>query len=114
MRWLTQDAILVCDHGGKVQLAATQDLVRIEGRRVSVGPDPEGRRIAGCPNANPTIGIRPCLHTLKVERGHSQFVRIAKQPVCLDALEGLTDGSPPGVVDYKVRSPGQSLVEASA
>ncbi len=113
MRWLTEDAVLVCDHGGKVDIAATQGFVRIEGRRALIEPNPEGRGISGCPNANPTIGIRPCLHTLKVQQGYSEFVRIAKHRVCLDTIEGLTDGSPPGVVSYKVRSPGQALLEAS-
>lgn len=114
MRWLTEDAVLVCDHGGKVDIAATQSFVRIAGRRALIEPNPEGRGISGCPNANPTIGIRPCLHTLKVQHGYSTFVRIARRPVCLDTVEGLTDGSPPGVVNYKVGSPGQGLVEASA
>jgi len=114
MRWLTEDAVLACDHGGTVRLDTTQDFVRIEKRRVLIEPNPEGRPIAGCPNSNPTIGIRSCLHTLKVKEGYSQFVRIAGKPVCLDSIEGLTDGTPPGVVNYKVRAPGQTFVEASA
>jgi hypothetical protein len=34
--------------------------------------------------------------------------------VCLDAVTGLTDGTPPGIVKYKVRNAGQRLVGASA
>lgn len=114
MRWLTQDAVLACEHGGRVKVDTTQDFVRIAGRLVLVEPNPESRSIAGCPNSNPVIGIRSCLHTLKVRQGYSQFVRIAGEPVCLDSIEGLTDGTPPGLVKYKVRDPAQTLVEASA
>jgi len=114
MRWLTEDAVLVCDHGGRVQVVTTQDFVRIRGRRVLIRPNPEGRSIAACPNVNPVIGIRPCVHTLAVREGYSSFVRIAGLPVCLDTTRGLTDGTPPGIVNYKVRSPGQEFVEAAS
>jgi hypothetical protein len=30
--------------------------------------------------------------------------------MCLDTVNGLTDGTPPGVVEYKVRHAGQELV----
>lgn len=114
MRWLTEDATIACDHGGRVTNEPTQNLVRIEAKRVLVEPNPEGRAIHGCPNVNPVIGIRPCKTTLKVKQGYSSFVRIAKAPVCLDSIEGLTDGTPPGVVNYKVRDAGQQFVDAVA
>lgn len=114
MRWLTEDATLVCDHGGRVKNKTTQDFVRIEKRTVLVEPNPEGCSISGCPNSNPVIGIRSCLTTLKVKEGYSTFVRIAKMPVCLDSVRGLTDGTPPGIVNYKVYVPGQQFVEAAA
>lgn len=112
MRWLTEDATLVCDHGGRVKIVPTQTLVRIRGRRVLVEPDPEGRSIAACPNVNPVIGLRPCVTTLKVKQGYSGFIRIGRQPVSLDSVSGLTDGSPPGTVRYTVVDPGQALVGA--
>lgn len=112
MRWLTEDAILVCDHGGKIAIVPTQTLVRIAGRRVLVAPDPEGRSIAACPNVNPVIGLRPCVTTLKVKSGYSGFIRIAGRAVSLDSVSGLTDGSPPGTVRYTVVAPGQALVGA--
>lgn len=114
MRWLTQDATLVCDHGGRVGIDPSQALVRIAERDVLVAVDPENRPIAACPNMNPVIGLRPCLHTLAVKVGYSGFIRIQGHAVCLDSVEGLTDGSPPGVVAYKVVDPGQRLVEADA
>jgi hypothetical protein len=114
MRWLTEDATLVCDHGGRIKIETSQNFVRIANRRVLIEPDPQGRSIGGCPNSNPTIGIRSCLHTLVVKEGYSTFVSIAGKPVCLDSVQGLTDGTPPGVVNYKVRDPGQTLVEAGA
>jgi hypothetical protein len=113
MRWLTEDALIACEHGGSVTLDPSQDFVRIEKRRVLIEPDPENRPISGCPNSNPTIGIRSCLHTLKVKEGYSTFVRIATKPVCLDSIQGLTDGTPPGIVNYRVRTPGQQFTEAN-
>src|SRR5512142_507762 len=114
MRWLTEDAILNCQHGGTLKLVTTQDFVRINKRLVLIEDNPENRSIHMCPNRNPVIGIKPCLLTLKVKKGYSTFIRITQHPVCLDTVEGLTDGTPPGVVKYIVNAPGQSLVESAA
>lgn len=112
MRVLTEDAVLVCKHElGRVGIVAGQDLTTVEGRRVLVRSDPEGRPISGCPNAGPTI--KPCTSTLPVKKGYSALVSVEGRPVCLETVEGLTDGTPPGTVEYQVRAPGQSLVEAS-
>lgn len=110
MKLLTEQAVLVCDHeNGIVSVAASQDWVTIEGLAVLVDDDPENRPIAGCPNT--AAMIKPCTSTLKVKQGYSDFVQIGGKAVCLDTVTGLTDGTPPGVVDYKVKSPGQDWVE---
>jgi hypothetical protein len=109
MRLLTVDALVVCAHElGRVGLVHSQPWVTVEGRPVLVRADPEGRPIAGCPNIGPTI--KPCTSTLAVKVGYSDLVRIGGRAVCLDTLSGLTDGTPPGVVKYKVNAPGQPLV----
>ncbi len=109
MRIITEDAVLICDHQlGIVQNRPTQKLVTINKRRMLVEIDPEGRSIAGCPNIGLTI--KPCTTTLKVTVGYSTLVRIDRKRVCLDTVSGLTDGTPPGAVNYKVRSAGQILV----
>jgi hypothetical protein len=109
MNILTEDAVLTCDHQlGKVGIRATQGWVTIEGRRVLVHDDPEGRPIAGCPNVG--AAIKPCQSTLPVEEGYSSWVRIDGKRVCLDTVVGLTDGTPPGTVHYRVRDPGQRFV----
>lgn len=112
MQWLTEDARLACDHGGGVKNQLSQDLVRINDRPVMVATDPEGRSITGCPNANVVMGLKPCVTTLKVIEGYSALIRIDGHPVCLSTVRGLTDGTPPGTVNYKVLTPGQTLVEA--
>ena len=110
MRVLTEDAKLVCKHeNGKVQIEPTQSLVTISRRRILVEPNPEGRPIKGCPMYGPTI--RPCQTTLAVKEGYSDLVRIQGRRVCLDTVSGLTDGTPPGVVRYVVREPGQLWVQ---
>lgn len=109
MKWLTEDAVITCAHvQGIVHLAASQALLTIEQRKVLVENNPETRPISGCPNIGATI--KPCTLTLKVEAGYSDFLRIDGRRVCLDTVTGLTDGTPPGVVKYTVRSPGQELV----
>lgn len=109
MRVLTVDALVVCAHElGRVGLVPSQSFVTVEGRPVLVRADPEGRPIAGCPNIGPTI--KPCTATLAVQQGYSPLVTVDGRPVCLDSLAGLTDGTPPGTVKYKVNAPGQSLV----
>lgn len=110
MNLLTEDAIVVCTHeAGIVKLVAGQTLVSIEGRRVLVEIDPQGRPISGCPNVGP--GIKACLTTLVVKEGYSDLLRIDGKRVCLDTVTGLTDGTPPGTVKYKVNKPGQNLVK---
>jgi hypothetical protein len=110
MRTLTEDAILLCDHGGQVKLTMRQSWVTINKRRVLVQADPVGRTISGCPNTNPLLGLKLCTSTLAVVKGYSGFVRIDGNPICLDTVTGMTDGTPPGTVKYTVKNPGQTLV----
>lgn len=112
--WLTIDARLACDHGGGVKNKNSQEWVRIEQRVVLVSTDPEGREINGCTFTAPMAGMKPCKVTLKVKSGYSDFVRIGGCKVCLQTVLGMTDGSPPGTVNYKVLTPGQSLVAAGS
>ena len=110
---LTEDAVLVCKHQlGKVDIEPTQQVVTVNGRWVLVEPNPEARPISHCPNYGPTI--RPCQTTLKVKVGYSDLLRIGGKRVCLDTVEGLTDGTPPGIVKYNVRSAGQDFVTEAA
>ncbi|EAR21760.1 hypothetical protein [Nitrococcus mobilis] len=109
MKLLTEDADLRCAHElGKVSVDASQGWVRVEGRRVLVARDPERCTISGCPNYGPTI--KPCTTTLAVRTGYSALVRIDGHRICLDTVIGLTDGTPPGTVQYQVRDSGQHFV----
>ncbi len=113
MKLLTEDALILCDHvAGKASNLPGQSLVTIGGRRVLVEADPEGRAIAGCPNVGATI--KPCTLTLKATAGYSAFIRVDGRRVCLDTLDGLTDGTPPGAIHYRVRLPGQDFVSGAA
>ena len=113
MRWLTDQAVLVCLHElGTIQNQPSQTLLRIDDARVLVDNDPEGRSIESCPNIGLTI--KPCTSTLKVTVGYSTFLKIDGHAIALDTVMGLTDGTPPGVVQYKVRVAGQGLVTAAS
>ncbi len=113
MKILTEDAVLVCEHElGHVKNQPSQSLVRVAGRKVLVEADPKGRTISGCPLPFPPVpGGPPCQHTLTVDAGYSGLLRINGHPICLDTVTGLTDGMMSGTFKYKVRSPGQTLVE---
>ncbi len=112
MKWLTEDARLICKHGGRVDNKPSQGWVTIEGRKVLIEPDPEGRSISLCPNIN--INIKPCTKTLKVTKGYSDFIFVVvddkRCPISLDTVTGLTNGTLPGTVPYIVKDPGQQLV----
>ncbi len=107
MLLLTQDAVIRCAHDGKVGLEPTQSWVTIESRFVLVKKDPEGRPIHRCPEVG---AMKPCLTTLAVREGYSDLIRIDHRRVCLDTVTGLTDGTPPGIIFYTVRDPGQPFV----
>ena len=104
---ITEDAGVYCKHSGKVSNKWSQPFVTIEGRKILVEPDPVGRPISRCPS---TVPFKPCLTTLVVQKGYSEFIRIDGHRICLDTITGYTDGTPPGVVMYVVRSAGQQFV----
>jgi hypothetical protein len=107
---LTKDAYFLCEHEGRADPEARQSFVRIDDVPVLVYGDPVGRTIRNCKNYNPPAGIKPCVTTLKVDKGYSAFVRISGQPICLSSVEGLTDGTPPAQVHYSVHRSGQDWV----
>ena len=112
MRWIVDAADIRCDHDGKVQNNPSQHWVEISGHPVLVDDDPQARAIARCPNIGATM--KPCVKTLRVATGYSEWIRIDAHAVVLDNLDGLTDGTVPGTVHYRVRTPGQSFVEADS
>ena len=112
MRLLLQRGVVRCGHDGKVANVASQTWVRVDGSPVLVQPDPVGRAIAMCPNVG--LNIKPCTSTLVVREGYSGFVRIGGRPIALETVVGFTDGTPPGLVEYTVRDPGQDFVAAAS
>jgi len=95
MKFLTEDAVLVCEHElGHVGLSPIQNLVTINHRKVLVETDPESRPISGCPNYGLTI--KPCLTTLRVQVGYSTFIRVNHRKVCLDTVTGSDRWNPAG------------------
>ena len=108
MRVLVLPGVLRCGHDGLVANVASQGWVRVAGAPVLVSNDPEGRSISMCPNIS--TNTKQCNHTLAVTTGYSEFVRIGGRAMCLDSVEGYTDGVPPS--KYPVRAPGQEFVGA--
>jgi hypothetical protein len=102
---LTEDALLLCGHLGRVRIAASQHWVTVEGRAVLVAPDPVGKPITGCPFL---AGGQPCTGTGAVEQGYSTLLKIGGRAVCRAEVQGPT--LPMLVAHYTVSRPGQSLV----
>jgi hypothetical protein len=118
---VTFNAVVKCSHDGIVLNKSCQNWLTIseppaadkrakEPTPVLIEADPEGCTIVRCPNIN--VGIFPCLLTLRVQSGYSNFVRVGGKPFCLKSVTGLTTGSP-GVQEYTVRHAGQNFVECS-
>ncbi len=101
---LTENALLLCGHMGRVQISASQDWVTIEGRPVLVATDPAGKGI-DCPFL---AGGQPCLGTGPVQQGYSTLLKIGGHAVCRADVQGPT--LPMLVAHYTVSQPGQSLV----
>lgn len=110
MMVLVLPGVLRCGHDGKVSNIASQEWVRIAQHPVLVATDPEGREISMCPNIS--TNTKQCNTTLVVATGYSTFVRIGGARMCLDSIDGFTDGVPPS--HYTVRDPGQQFVGATA
>jgi len=110
LNFVTLQAKIPCKHKtGIVELFTFQDLVKIEGQPVLVENDPQNKPIDGCSNLGPTI--KPCTLTMQVKKGYSKFIAIDGRAVCLDSLTGLTDGTPPGMIEFTVDDPGQTFVK---
>jgi len=100
--------VLRCGHDGLVSNQNSQAWVRIAAEPALVSTDPEGRQISMCPNIS--TNTKQCNNTLVVITGYSEFIRIDGKKVCLDSINGMTDGVPPS--HYTVRDPGQQFVGA--
>lgn len=110
MWWITEQSVVKCGHDGRIQNKPRQRWVRLDGVPALVDRDPEGRSITACPNFGPTM--KPCTTTLEVATGYSEFIRIDGHRVVLSSLDGLTDGTVPGTVHYRVTDPRQAYVGA--
>lgn len=108
MKVLILLGVLRCGHDGKVKNVNSQEWVRIATEPALVATDPEGREISMCPNIS--TNTKQCNHTLVVITGYSDFIRIDGKKLCLDSINGMTDGVPPS--HYTVRDPGQQFVGA--
>ena len=107
-----QSARVRCSHGmGYARPVSSRSFCRIKGRAVLVDRDLPGNSVSLCPNYGPTT--KPCTLTLPLVSGRSALVFVNGAPVALHRAKGPTDGIPPGITTYSIRSPGQSLVRVT-
>ncbi|MBN1172598.1 MAG: hypothetical protein JXA67_10540 [Micromonosporaceae bacterium] len=106
---LTAAAVVLCPHGGKVQIIPSQTATAIAGNPVLVVGDLDGKPIVGC--AQPVSqSTAPCTATLPMTVGASTAVVAGGVPVLLETATGMTNGVPSG--SWQVQSPGQAVVDA--
>jgi len=107
---LTSEAVIMCAHGGNVQLIPHQEKVTIQGAPVLCLGDLLAAPIVGCPVVvSPTT--KPCTTVAAPLPGSvSTTMFIEGMPVHLDSFTAATDGVPPAIVS--VASAGQEIVQA--
>jgi hypothetical protein len=107
---LTSTAVVMCPHGGKVQIMPSQTTAVSGGNPVLVVGDLDGKPIAGCTQPVST-STAPCTQTLPMTVGASTKVTASGTPALLDTATGMTNGVPPG--PWRVRNSGQKNVDAN-
>ena len=105
MLLITEDATIVCGHGGRAAVAASQRWVTVQGRALLVATDPEAKGISGCPFL---ASGQPCVGTAGVTKGYSTLLRVDGRAVCRADVEGPT--LPLRVAHYTVARPAQAFV----
>lgn len=101
---LTEKCTLKCaamqgapaQHGGTVAKTAASRL-RVEGAKVLTGPNVKGAQINLCGDTNTNQGQVPC-KVVKSVTGTATKLLVDGQPVVLDGVGGVTDGTPPGTI----------------
>lgn len=111
---LTTNAIIVCNHGGHVEVVPRQFQVSVQGGFVICDPDLVGAPIVGC-LVPATPATSPCTNIIEVLPGSSlPNVLVGGRPAYVQTLIGITNGvipgSPPGQV--AVVFPGQECLQA--
>jgi hypothetical protein len=107
---LTSNAVVLCSHGGKVNLIPKQMTVAVQGGMVMCEPDLIGSPITGCAQA-PSPTTKPCTAVVSTfPGGSSPKVLVSGRPAYLATVKGLTDGVPPGTL--VVTFAGQVAVQA--
>jgi hypothetical protein len=108
---LNSNAIIMCDHGGMVELIPKQFQVSIEGGFVLCDPDLVGAPITGC-SQPATSYTAPCTLVVETLPGSSSpNIIVAGRPAYIETLTGVTNGSPPGTIS--VVFPGQAIAEGA-
>jgi CheY-like chemotaxis protein len=92
---LSRHSLLVCEHLGEVVLP--------EGDGPLTEKDLGGAAIVGCPNAGP--GLKPCTAILPPDGGLADRHAPDGSRFVLKSVTGLTNGTPPGTVRYRVEIP---------
>jgi hypothetical protein len=93
---LNTNAVLLCSHGGKVVLRASQTGVEAGNAPVLCVPDLTGASIVGCPVPR-TKYTSPCTQVIVVfGSSWSGHVTVGERPVYISTVAGITNGRPPG------------------
>lgn len=83
-------------HGGNVEVEGA-DKLTVNGSKVLLKSGIAGKSVAGCQNAPPPAGKKPCTQVSQVTTGEAIKLKVGGNGVILESsLTGVTDGTPPG------------------
>jgi hypothetical protein len=106
---LNTNATILCSHGGRVILRASQTGVVAGESPVLCVPDLVGASIVGCPVPN-TRYTSPCTLVITVfPASWSGHVTVNERPVYIATVAGITNGRPPGALSLVFA--GQTIAE---
>lgn len=111
---LTESSIVKCAHQGSVQLVAGQSKLTVNGSKVLVDGDLNGKTISGCVTpTNPDAGNKTCLIVSTTIDGVASKLKVNGKGVLLENINGQTDGTVGGTLqNWSVQNSGQTKLKA--
>jgi hypothetical protein len=92
---LTTGSTVMCKHGGKVATGSTAKLT-VNGLPVLLAAGVSGRTVTTCPiTDDPNTSTTKCRTVAAIIKGPAVKLKVGGQPVILDTLTGMTNGTPP-------------------
>ncbi|MCP4259935.1 MAG: hypothetical protein GY774_20840 [Planctomycetes bacterium] len=109
---LTESSIIKCSNQGTVQLTAGQSNLYVNGSKVLVENDLNGKSISGCLTI-PSTNTVTCMNVVTAINGVATKLKVNGKGVLLETINGQSSGTVSGMIQtWSVQSSGQSKLKA--